>query len=633
MINLERPSKPIQLLPPYVANQIAAGEVIERPASVVKELIENSLDAGALQLDIDIEQGGLQCIQLRDNGCGIVQTELLLALERHSTNKIYQPEDIEHITSFGFRGEALASMSAVARVRLCSRTRQAPHAWETTVEPGQPPSALKPAAHPPGTTIEISELFHNTPARRRFLRSAQTEFGRIQTLVKCLSLGQFHFGLNLRHNRRLILTLPPSVDDQMHVQRMSAICGNAFAETAIPLDQKATGLRLWGWIGSANFSRSQADLQYFYVNGRLIRDKRLSYAVKQAYQDVLYHGRHPAVLLFFTIDPAEIDVNVHPTKAEVRFRQPHLIYDFTRRSLQQALAKGQWSLGGKQLPINPVMQTMDVSYEVKNKTPSYISESETTPVLITNALSQVNIQHNRSTFAEDSQLATLPVKAIPQAIEQFDLPQLTTTESPTSPSTLVAATPPLGYALAQLHGVYILAENQLGLMIVDAHAAHERILYEQFKQDIAKGHLQTQALLTPIILILSSEVIDLVDKQIDILGKIGVSCERVGPDSLAIHGIPTLLASHAVGELIQDVLTDLGEHIQSQRVESYLNTLLGNIACRSAIRAQRKMSIIEMNQLLRLMENTERSSYCNHGRPTWKQITLKALDSWFLRGR
>lgn len=592
--------KPIQQLPTYVANQIAAGEVIERPASVVKELIENSLDADASQLDIDIEQGGLQRIQVRDNGHGIAHHELMLALDRHATSKISDSEDIAHITSFGFRGEALASISSVARVVLTSRTSQAEHGWQVISLPGQIPSDLKPMAHPVGTTIEVSDLFHQTPARRRFLRTASTEFSRIHTIVKCLSLGNFEFGLTLRHHKRLVLSLPTSLDDNTRAQRMRAICGDGFADTAISLSAQATGLKLWGWIGSPHNSRSQADLQYFYVNSRLIRDKRINYAVKQAYQDVLYQGRYPAVILFLTIDPTEIDVNVHPTKAEVRFRQSQLIYNFIRKSLQAALSKGPSSpsLNSSSVPfVNPAaspsttVSALDEGWDWTPHKPSFINP----------------------TFESQPE----KIESITQA----------------TPPLLADILPQLGFALAQLHGIYILAENQTGLIIIDTHAAHERILYEQLKLDIAKAPLPTQQLLVPITLTLNSEASALVKTHAALFERFGFACEHSEPNTLAVRTIPSLLKTIAIGPLLQDVFSDLQVQAQSSRIEQCFDTFLSSLACRSALHAHHKLSIAEMNQLLRQMETTQRSAQCNHGRPSWKQLTLQEMDKWFLRGR
>jgi DNA mismatch repair protein MutL len=622
--------KPIKILPAYISNQIAAGEVIERPASIIKELIENSIDAGATQLNIRIHNGGLDAIQIRDNGSGIPSEELELALSRHATSKVYCAEDIESIHTLGFRGEALASISAVARVTLTSRTKQDAHGWEMTAEPGEVPSAPKPIAHPIGTTLEISELFHKTPARRRFLKSASTEFARIQTLIKCFSLNYFNIGFNLYHNQRRIFELMPHEDITARSQRLALVCGSTFAETAIFIEEEhASGLRLSGWISSPNFSRSQSDLQYFYVNGRFIKDKLLNHAIKQAYQDVLYSGRQPAVVLFLDMNPSEVDVNVHPAKLEVRFLHSQLTYEFIRQSLQTALAKRQFPTAS--LTTTPT-SSLAASSNLNGNSPISIPSVETP--------SNWTWQPKSDPF--NAKNASTPPELSSAILEQIH------STNPYTPSTPKAAimnqptqivlehvdqTPLLGYALAQLHGAYILAENESGLIIVDAHAAHERILYERFKQELAHHEVHTQLLLVPITLELTPQEIEAAHTYYAIFKACGFDYSIQEPNTLNITTIPQLLNKSPIETLVQDALSDLHTHGTSDRIEVQLNQLLGTLACRSAIHNHCSLTLEEMNQVLRLMETTERSSQCNHGRPTWRQMTLKELDSWFLRGR
>jgi DNA mismatch repair protein MutL len=608
--------KAIQLLPSHLANQIAAGEVIERPASIVKELMENSLDAGATQLTIQIEQGGLQRIQVSDNGEGIPKEELVLALARHTTSKIYEAKDIEHITSFGFRGEALASMSAVARIQLSARIAGEAHGWQTLAAPGQQPTPPKPIAHGVGTTMEITELFYNTPARKRFLRSAATEFARIHSLVKSFGLVQLNVSILLSHNSRTILNWPVATDKPTQLQRLSQVCGADFVEKAIPLQAQATGLQLSGWIALPQFSRQQADLQFFYINGRLIRDKRLSHAVKQAYQDVMYQGRQAAVILFLVIDPYEVDVNVHPTKAEVRFRQPQLIYDFVCKNIKQHLAQGQWTVNKK-----PLAQSFNYPAHRRSIQTTQLSEA-----LFASSTENTDIQALHAPATPSSQPFSLPALAS----ENLSTP---ITSPVTSGPSCVTDIPPLGYAVAQLQGVYILAENEKGLVIVDAHAAHERVLYEQFKQALSKGPLPTQLLLTPISITLQPSEVDLAEQWSGGFARLGFKGERLGAAIWVIREIPVLLKDQPIKLLFQDLLSDLQATHCSQQIDQQVNGLLKNISCQNAVRAKRKLSLTEMNALLRLIENTDNSNQCSHGRPTWRQMTLTELDAWFLRGR
>jgi DNA mismatch repair protein MutL len=609
--------QPIRQLPTHIASLIAAGEVIKRPQDIIRELIDNSVDADASQLDIRITQGGLESIQIRDNGIGIPVEELPLALTHHATSKIQRIEDIEQVKTLGFRGEALASIHTVARVQLSSRIEGTAHGWEIIAEPGQPASPPKPVAQSIGTTITVTELFHHIPARRRFLRAASTEFLRIHNWVKCLSLSHPTIGFNLEHNKRRILQYFASQDSiNSRLPRLATLYSPAFAEIAIPLEQKGAQFTLSGWISPPEFSRSQSDWQYLYVNGRLIKDKALSHAVKQAYQDVLYRGRQPAVALFLELDPAEVDVNVHPTKAEVRFRQPQLIYDFIHQSIKHTLAKqrGPFASLSKVHHVGGAIESED-DYRL-----IALPSQAKTSMLDVSLLQTPPIETNQS-LSVTAPVIAHSVSALNSLTEQSHLAGTSALEEP------------LGHAIAQLHNTYILAQNDKGLIIIDVHAAHERILYEQLKQSFDQTTPHAQFLLVPLIVSLNTSEMALVETHRALFQQIGFEYEKKGLERLLIKAIPHVLANTSPEALIRDVLSDLQENGLSMRLEEQRNRLLATIACRQAIHANRTMSLYEMNQLLRLMETTPLSSQCNHGRPTWRQITLKELDSWFLRGR
>ena len=609
----------IQRLSPQLANQIAAGEVIERPASIVKELLENSLDAACKQIDIDVDKGGTQRIRVRDDGHGIDKEDLILALDRHATSKIRDLNDLTQIRTLGFRGEALASISSVSRLYLGSSIDTTNQGWQIAVDYQHEPK-LTPVSHPQGTTVDVHDLFFNTPARRKFLRKEHTEFSHIEELVKRLSLSHFSVGFTLQHNKRLIHQLRPALDKHMQEQRIAALCGQTFVENAVYIDMESMDLRLWGWISLPTFSRSQTDLQYFYVNNRIVKDRLLNHAVKQAYHDVLYNGRHPAFILFLDIEPQAVDVNAHPAKYEVRFRESRIVYDFVKQCLQKALASTT--------PISTdtadltLLQAVDNDEAVPEKQhcDDTIQQQTTFPLPIASP-----------------SIPYTPTAAVPLAIKEGI--GLATKETNTIPLRLpeqmdhLEKTPPLGFALAQLHGVYILAENKTGLVLIDIHAAHERILYERLKNDVANADVSTQNLLIPISLTLSSKELALLEEYHPLLTKFGFSLEPLGLETLIIRQIPSLLAAIDIQQFIHDVLSDLNEYESSQRFTEKINELLSSIACHSAIRANRNMTLPEMNQLLRDMEKTERSNQCNHGRPTWKQLSLPDIDRLFLRGR
>lgn len=613
----------IQRLTSHLANQISAGEVIERPASIVKELVENSLDASSQQIEIDIDKGGIQRIRVRDNGHGIHKDDLILALDRHTTSKIYTLNDLERINTLGFRGEALASMSSIARLSLSSSTETTQQGWKINCDYHQEhPLTPVPIPHAQGTTVEIHDLFFNTPARRKFLKSEQTEFAHIETLIKRLSLSHFSIGFSLHHNKRLIYQLQPAYDEAAKEERIATLCSPSFVENAIYIDMQGIDLHLWGWISLPTFSRSQSDQQYFYVNRRMVKDKLINHAVKQAYQDVLYTGRHPVFTLFIELDPHAVDVNAHPAKYEVRFRESRLVYDFVKQSLQKALANTR----PKPQTDKSILHTTEFSAELNE------SVADTFPKIINPQQSSFPLQVAIDTTAYGTEtdhalcISSPEQKALlTEQIPTLSLAAMSTEDLPCDP--------PLGFALAQLHGIYILAQNTQGLILVDIHAAHERILYEHLKQDIKNAGIKTQLLLIPICLTLSQQEVLLLEEYACLFTQFGFKLESLGPETIVIRQIPELLAQNNIEQLVHDVLSDLIQHANSQRIPEKINTLLSSIACHSAVRAHRNMTLIEMNQLLRDMEQTSRSNQCNHGRPTWKQWSLSDIDRFFLRGR
>ncbi|HEY0289302.1 MAG TPA: DNA mismatch repair endonuclease MutL [Pseudomonas sp.] len=639
--NPEAKTARIELLSPRLANQIAAGEVVERPASVIKELLENSLDSGARRIDIDVEQAGIKLLRVRDDGGGISSDDLPLALARHATSKIRDLEDLERVMSLGFRGEALASISSVARLTLTSRTRNADQAWQVETEGRDMASRVQPAAHPVGTSVEVRDLFFNTPARRKFLKAEKTEFDHLQEVIKRMALARFDVAFHLRHNGKTILSLHEAHDDVARARRVSTICGSGFLEQALPIQVERNGLKLWGWVGLPTFSRSQADLQYFFVNGRAVRDKLVAHAVRQAYRDVLFNGRHPTFVLFFEVDPAVVDVNVHPTKHEVRFRDGRTVHDFLYGTLHRAL--------GDVRPEDQLAGTTSVTALVRPTGPQAGEFGPQGEMGLANSLLE-QPQGDASSRPAGSGSgagyqyqytprpgAVLPAAEAQAAYREFFAPLPSAVQVDGAvPVTLPESNgdvPALGYALAQLKGIYILAENAHGLVLVDMHAAHERIMYERLKVAMASEGLSGQPLLVPESLAVSQREADCAEEHLATFQKLGFELQRLGPETLAIRQIPALLKQAEANRLVQDVLADLMEYGTSDRVQAHMNELLGTMACHGAIRANRRLAIPEMNGLLRDMENTERSGQCNHGRPTWTQLGLDDLDKLFLRGR
>ncbi len=606
----------IKALPTQLVNQIAAGEVVERPASVVKELLENCIDAGADQVEIDIEQGGMRLIKIRDNGHGVDKEDLALALSRHATSKIANLKDLEHVSSMGFRGEALPSISSVSRLTLVSRAEGADCAWLVSADGTEKNFDPQPDSHPQGTTVMVRDLFYNTPARRKFLKTEKTEFSHIEKLVKKMALGHFAIGFKLTHNQREVLSFKPADDLLQQQKRVAGVCGSAFLENCLQIDFEASGLHLGGWVGLPTFSRSQQDLQFFYVNGRLVRDKLVAHAVKQAYQDVLYHGRHPVFVLYLSLEPHLVDVNAHPTKLEVRFREGRLAHDFIFKALHRSLAEQRPG----QSPSS-VSQVVEFAPEV--------SESEATvekPFIATPPLASAKQSTLPMTVAEEiSAYSALYPKT--EVNEQAPSPAAEIVEQAANEY------PPLGFALAHIHSIYILAETKNGAVLVDAHAAHERITYERMKEQYHSGKVMMQPLLLPLKIVVSENEAELVEQEQVFFEQLGFELTRSGPETVILRATPALLAREDMDSLIKDLLADLLANGMTSRVQEKSNEILATMACHSAVRAKRKLTINEMNALLRDMEKTERIGQCNHGRPTWVELSHQDLDNFFMRGR
>ncbi len=595
-------SRRIHALPTVLVNQIAAGEVVERPASVIKELVENSLDAGATQIDVSVEQGGIKRMQIRDNGSGIHGDDLALALSRHATSKLESLEELERISSMGFRGEALPSIASVSRLTMTSKARGEDQAHSITSD-----GEIMPAAHPQGTTLEVRDLFYNTPARRKFMRTEKTEFRHIDQLLRRLALSRFDVAFSLTHNRRQIFSLPAVSQAAGNDQRIASLLGQGFVDNALCFEHEAVGLRLRGWVGLPTFSRSQADMQHFFVNGRMVRDKLVTHAIRQAYRDVLFHGRHPAYVLYLVLNPVLVDVNVHPTKHEVRFREGRLVHDFLFRTLHQVLA--------------------DVRPADQSNTP------ETQSVAAVPADSVLSPTADFTTAGASQQRFPLNMRESKPAAYRASMnmqrpPQLPASEYESEEQEI----PPLGYALAQLHGVYILAQNQDGLIVVDMHAAHERITYERMKIALQDSVLKSQPLLVPLSVKVSSREVELAIEQQEWLERLGMEVDQLGDETLVVRSMPVYLQGADPERLLRDLLSDLAMHGSSERIQETINETLGTMACHGSVRANRRLTIEEMNALLRDMERTERSGQCNHGRPTWMAFELAEMDKWFSRG-
>jgi DNA mismatch repair protein MutL len=587
---------PIVQLPPQLIDQIAAGEVVERPASVVKELVENSLDSGATRIELEIEGGGLRQCLVRDNGCGIPEAELALALARHATSKIASLEDLERVATLGFRGEALPSIASVSHLELRSRARGAEAAWSVEADGGRL-SAPAPVAHPPGTTVLVRDLFYNTPARRRFMRSERTEAAHVERGARRLALSRFDVGFRLSRDGKGLFDLSPAIDATARLRRVAEVCGEAFAAHAMVIDCAAADLRLEGWLGLPTFTRAQPDLQYFFVNGRMIRDRLVAHALRQAYADVLFHGRHPAYVLYLELDPAQVDVNAHPAKHEVRFRAARGVHGFLYQAVERALAGTKPSGAGVAPP------------PAESRFGNGASARPWSGPARQDAMALAVSERPPANWPDEplAAAASAPVRA--------------------------ADTPPLGFALAQLGGIYILAQNRDGLVIVDMHAAHERVVYERLKAGLDAGNATGQPLLVPLSVRVTAAEADLAESVAADLARFGFEMDRRGPDVLVIRQLPAALANSDAESLLRDILSDLAEQGGSRRLEERIHQVLATMACHGAVRAHRQLGLAEMNALLRDMEGTERADQCNHGRPTWTQLSLPELDKLFLRGR
>jgi len=621
----------IQRLSTQLANQIAAGEVVERPAAVLKELLENSLDAGARHIQVDLEGGGVKLIRVRDDGCGIPPAELALALERHATSKLRRPEDLEGVRSLGFRGEALPSIASVSRLTLSSRSADEDNGWRVRTIGSELHGEPEPVAHPIGSTVEMHELFFNAPARRKFLKKERTELNHLEETLRRVALSHPEVGFTLRHNRRALMELPPAIRGAEQERRLARVCGQGFVDNALALEFEAGELRLHGWVARPTFSRSQADLQYFYVNGRMVRDRLISHALRQAYQDVLYHGRQPAYVLYLELAPTLVDVNVHPTKHEVRFRQSGLIHGFLSRAVKHALADplagadaggdtgtdGVAAGGGAPLPAPGDAAAMPGAGTGAAAAGSWPLPRQQRSM----PLGAARVADQMGAYA---------------ALPPPQMPQL-----PASPPPMPVAgvpgddaqAPPLGYALAQLHGIYILAQNSAGLVLVDMHAAHERITYEGMKSAMEGSGVRSQPLLVPVSVPVSEREAAVAEQHQALFAELGMTVERIGPDVLVVRELPALLRHADAAALLRDVVADLIAVGSSDRIRERINEILSTMACHGSVRANRRLGLEEMNALLRDMERTERSDQCNHGRPTWVQMDAKQLNALFLRGR
>jgi len=586
----------IQILADELVNQIAAGEVIERPASVAKELVENSLDAGARRIEVELERGGCGLIRVRDDGLGIAPHEIGLALARHATSKIGSLADLERVATLGFRGEALPSIASVSRLSLTSRSAAADHAWTVEAREGTV-STPAPASHPPGTSVEVRDLFFNVPARRKFLRSEGTEYQHVLRMLERLALSRFGVGFTLVSNGRMVWTLPPACSQPERLARVAKLCGEDFATHVIELSHDIESLHLSGWIALPTFSRSQSDLQFAFLNGRYVRDRVIAGAARLAYQDVLFNGRFGAYVLYLDMDPTLVDVNAHPQKLEVRFRESRGVHEFMFRTLERALAATR-PTGDS--PGSAPLDWFAASARAAESVP---------PRQERFALSERSANGGGAAF-ETNFRAGLAVREELREEREF----------------------PLGFAIAQLHGVYILAQTADGAVLVDMHAAHERVMYERMKKLLA-GETAEQQLLVPEILSVSPAQAEAAELHAGEFAALGFTLTRLAPDQLAMRGVPSLLASRDPAGVVRDVLSDLLETGQSRRVEESINRLLGSAACHAAVRAQRNLTLAEMNALLREMEHTDRADQCNHGRPTWVRLSLADLDRLFMRGR
>lgn len=618
----------IHVLDDVLANQIAAGEVVERPASVIKELVENSIDAGATEVSVDIEHGGAKLIRVRDNGQGIEKDDLSLALLAHATSKIATLEDLFSVESLGFRGEALASIAAVSRLKLTSKQAMADQAWRIESFGAGQTEPVVPAAHPQGTTIEVVDLFFNTPARKKFMRTDNTEFRHIETMLSRLALGHMSIAFKLTHNGKTIYQLPVATTETQQEHRVAKILGDRFMAHALALESEASGMRLTGWVALPEYNRSQMDQQYFYLNGRYVRDKMLSRALKQAYHDVMFHGRFAAYILYLEVDPTTVDVNVHPTKSEVRFRDGRSLFQFLVQAVKAALAQSNLGVGHvDSFDAPPVlMQSPQENYqgataELQTEPMSAMYRPQPAATATVQHQVAMDLIHQSTVSDGDDVLSDIKVNSA-------------TEETPQSQHAMLPRDyMRLGNALAQLHDIYILAQNDQGLIVVDMHAGHERVQYERLKRDLSAQRLLSQALLLPVSVSLHPEEMHAFLEFEQEFRRLAIVAEVSGPDSIMVREVPLMLKDADIVQLMHDLLADILVQQSSTRVDDLIHILLATMACKSAIKAHHRLSLTEMNALLRDMEKTPHGGLCNHGRPAWKQIAMKEIDRWFLRGQ
>jgi DNA mismatch repair protein MutL len=621
----------IQLLPDQLISQIAAGEVVERPASALKELLENSLDAGSTDISVSLLQGGVKQLKVVDNGAGIAQDDLAMALTRHATSKIATLEDLENVASLGFRGEALASIASVSRTQISSRAANTKHAWRIASN-GSEIAPLEPAALDCGTIIEVNDLYFNTPARRKFLKQEATEFGHCEAAFERVALSRPDVAFTLQHNGRIISRYSVSLANK----RFTDVLGTEFSAESIAINEVAAGLQLTGVIAKPTYNRNSRDTQYAYVNGRFVRDKLLSHAIRQAYQDVLHHDRHPAYVLFLTLDPSLVDVNVHPAKTEVRFRDGQAVHRFIYHSLNKSLATptGVSNAATANQAVHNPFANQAVNYQ--HTYPTYQSQMP----LVSSFSAQQNSAFYETLFGQNSlqNIALQANRDAGVAVDGFEQSFAATED--------ISQEFPLGFAVAQIHGVYILAQNAAGLVVIDMHAAHERIMYEQLKNalDDQSGNqsVAMQPLLIPVSFnadrlevatVQESFVQEELASGQGSLSQLGFDIAILSPNTLAVRAVPVMLQNADAVKLARDVLKDLREYGASRALTERRNELLGTMACHAAVRANRILTITEMNALLRDMEATERSGMCNHGRPTWFQVSMQDLDKMFMRGK
>jgi DNA mismatch repair protein MutL len=579
----------IKALPDLLVNQIAAGEVVDRPSSALKELLENSLDAGSRSIEVQLAAGGMRLIRVSDDGCGIARDELPLALARHATSKIASLGDLERVASLGFRGEALASIASVSRLTLMSRRADERHAWSVSSE-GPETGTPIPTTLAHGTTVEVRDLYFNTPARRKFLKSEATEYAHCDETFKRVALSRSDAAFSVQHNGRARWHLKPQALDA----RVAAVLGDDFRAAALLLDESAGAIRIYGCIGRPEQAGSTRDAQYVFVNGRFVRDRLLAHAIRQAYEDVLHHERHPAYVLYLELEPESVDVNVHPTKIEVRFRDSRAVHQFVFHALSKALSRTVAQTASAETSV-PMMSAVPLTSTYVRQQPIALGAAQT------------------SQFYEVL-FGSRPAARDDNASEE-------------------SASMPLGVALAQLSGVYILAQNEQGLVIVDMHAAHERIVYERLKESLDESRIPMQPLLVPVVFTAEALEVAVAEEERDTLEKLGFEIAPGSPTTLVVRGVPAMLQDADARELARDVLRELQAFGASRVLTERRNEMLGTMACHAAVRANRRLTLPEMNALLRDMERTERSGQCNHGRPTWQQISMAELDRLFMRGR